>query len=64
MNKKQIENLQKIFAENHVLTDTADMIAYRYDAAHASVQPVAVIFATIAEQISQLNPLAYRKKIT
>jgi glycolate oxidase len=63
MNKKQIEHLQKIFGENHVLTDTADMIAYSYDASHAEVQPEAVVFATTTEQISQLMQLAYREKI-
>jgi glycolate oxidase len=63
MNKKQIEHLQKIFGENHVLTDAADMIAYSYDASHAEVQPEAVVFATTTEQVSQLMQLAYREKI-
>ncbi len=63
MNKKQIEQLQTIFGENHVLTDVADMIAYSYDASHAEVQPEAVVFATTTEQISQLMQLAYREKI-
>ncbi len=63
MRKSQIEELQKIFSEQNVLTEVEDMLAYSYDASHAEIQPEAVVFAITSEQISQLMKFAYREKI-
>ena len=63
MNKKQIEELKAIFGDDNVLTEVEDMIAYSYDASHIEIQPEAVVFPTMTEQVSQLMKFAYRENI-
>lgn len=52
-----IDELNKVFPEEHILTSTADRIAYSYDNSKLQAIPQAVVFATEHDQIVSLVKL-------
>ncbi|MFQ6059061.1 MAG: FAD-binding oxidoreductase [Anaerolineae bacterium] len=59
MNREElIEELQRIFGQENVLTAEAELLAYEYDSTVFHATPGVVVFPTSAEQLSDMVRLA------